>query len=86
MNSLEWIFDTSQYGQYGRERRRTPRGATFTLVWRVRTRLPERFGMHCRILVRASQMNSVLVEFQDGYKVVTSRHFVRPADDQPRLF
>lgn len=44
--------------------------------WRVRTRLPERFGQPCRVLVRGA-MNSVLVEFPDGHKVVTSRYYVR---------
>jgi hypothetical protein len=47
-------------------------------VWRVRTRLPERFGQVCRVLVRGS-MNSCLVEFLDGYRVVTSRNYVRRA-------
>jgi len=44
--------------------------------WRVRTRLPERFGQRCRVLVRGA-MNSCLVEFEDGYRVVTSRNYVR---------
>lgn len=44
--------------------------------WRVRTRLPERFGERCRVLARGG-MNSCLVEFADGYKVVTSRNYVR---------
>lgn len=44
--------------------------------WRVRTRLPERFGERCRVIVRG-KMNSCLVEFADGYKVVTSRNYVR---------
>jgi hypothetical protein len=48
-------------------------------LWRVRTRLPERFGQRCHVLVRAA-MNSCLVEFEsDGYRVVTSRNYVRRA-------
>jgi hypothetical protein len=47
-------------------------------IWRVRTRLPERYGQRCRVLVRG-RMNSCLVEFEDGYKVVTSRNYVRRA-------
>jgi len=39
--------------------------------------LPERKGQRCRILVRAKRMNSVLVEFEDGFRVVTSRYAVR---------
>ena len=48
----------------------------YPYVWRVRTRLPERFGQRCRVLVRGA-MNSALVEFADGYKVVTSRNYLR---------
>jgi hypothetical protein len=44
--------------------------------WRVRTRLPERFGQMCRVIARG-KLNSCLVEFEDGYKVVTSRNYVR---------
>lgn len=45
--------------------------------WRVRARLPERFGQLCAILVKSRRMNSVLVEFEDGYRVVTSINYVR---------
>lgn len=51
--------------------------APLTHVWRVRTRHPERYGQSCRVLARARRMNSILVEFADGMKVVTSRHYVR---------
>lgn len=44
--------------------------------WRVRTRLPERFGQKCAVLARGKK-NSCLVEFEDGYKVVTSRNYIR---------
>lgn len=45
--------------------------------WRVRSRLPERFGEACTVLVR-SAMNSCLVRFErDGFLVVTSRNYVR---------
>ena len=40
-------------------------------IWIWRTRMPERKGMRCRI-VAASRMQSALVEFEDGYRVVTS--------------
>jgi hypothetical protein len=49
----------------------------YPYVWRVRTRLPERFGQACRMLVRARTMNSCLLEFEDGYRVVTSRNYIR---------
>jgi len=45
--------------------------------WRVRSRFPERFGQRCRVLVRSRRMNSALVEFEDGFRVVTSRNYVR---------
>jgi hypothetical protein len=50
----------------------------FDHVWYWRSRLPERKGQRCRVLARGT-MNSVLVEFEDGYRTVTSRHAVRKA-------
>jgi hypothetical protein len=47
-----------------------------THIWFWRSRLPERKGQPCRILARG-RMNSILVEFEDGYKVITSRYAVR---------
>jgi len=44
--------------------------------WRVKTRLPERKGQPCAVLVRG-KMNSCLVQFADGFLVVTSRNYVR---------
>jgi hypothetical protein len=49
---------------------------TFPYYWRVKTRYPERFGQFCRVLSRG-KMNSCLVEFADGYRVITSRNYVR---------
>jgi len=49
----------------------------YPYVWRVRTRLGDRFGMACRVLVRSKRMNSALIEFVDGYKVVTSKNYIR---------
>ena len=48
----------------------------YPYYWRVRTRLAERFGQRCKVLVRG-KMKSCLVEFEDGFKVVTSRNYVR---------
>ena len=45
--------------------------------------MPERKGQRCRILVRAKRMNSVLVEFEDGFRVVTSRYAVRRTRPDP---
>jgi hypothetical protein len=47
-----------------------------THVWRIKTRLPERKGQTCRVLARG-KLNSCLVEFADGTRVVTSRWAVR---------
>lgn len=60
----------------------------FDLVWRVRSYLPGRYGQRCRIVVHGRRMNSVLVEFDDGTRVVTMKWFARPArgDDRMRLF
>lgn len=47
-----------------------------THYWRVKTRLPERKGQSCRVLAYG-RMNSVWVEFADGFQVITSRNYVR---------
>jgi hypothetical protein len=45
-------------------------------IWYWKTRLPERNGQRCKIIARGT-MNSALVEFDDGFKVITSRYAVR---------
>lgn len=50
----------------------------FPYIWRVKIRLPERQGQRCKVNVRA-KMNSCEVEFQDGYRVITSRNYLRKA-------
>jgi len=44
--------------------------------WYWRKYLPERFGQLCRI-VKTGRMNSALIEFEDGYRVLSSRYAVR---------
>ncbi len=44
-------------------------------IWRVKTRLPERYMTPCKVLARG-KMNTCLVEFEDGYRVTTSRNYV----------
>jgi hypothetical protein len=46
-------------------------------VWYWRSRLPERKGAPCRVVARSRRLGSVLVEFEDGFRVVTSRYAVR---------
>ena len=48
----------------------------FDYVWYWRKRLPHRKGQACRVLIRG-KMNSILIEFEDGECVVTSRYAVR---------
>jgi hypothetical protein len=53
----------------------------FDCVWFWRSRMGERDrkGMPCRVLVRGGR-NSVLVELEDGEKVITSRYAVRQVE------
>jgi len=44
-------------------------------LWRVKTRLPERYLTPCKVLLRG-RMNTCLVEFEDGFRVTTSRNYV----------
>jgi hypothetical protein len=47
--------------------------------WRASPMRPvNRKGQRCCVLVRGAK-NSVLVEFEDGFKVVTSRYAIRKA-------
>jgi hypothetical protein len=48
----------------------------FTHTWFWKSRLPERKGQLSKVIARG-KMNSILVEFQDGMKVLTSRYAVR---------
>jgi hypothetical protein len=50
----------------------------YDCVWYWRAKLPERKGQRCRVLAYGA-MNSILVQFEDGYRVVTGRHAVRVA-------
>ena len=48
----------------------------YLYVWWWRVRLPERKGRRCRITARGA-LNSIHVEFPDGFWVITSRWAVR---------
>lgn len=52
----------------------------FDYVWFWHSRMGERQrkGLRCRVLIRGAR-NSILVELEDGEKVVTSRYAVRRA-------
>jgi len=47
-----------------------------THVWFWIAKLPESKGEPRRVLARG-KMNSILIEFADGFRVVTSRYAVR---------
>lgn len=47
-----------------------------THIWYWRKWLPERKGQPCRI-VAVGRLNAALVEFDDGYRVITNRRAVR---------
>jgi hypothetical protein len=54
-------------------------------IWRVRSRLPERYLTSCRVLARG-KMNTCLVEFEDGYRATTSRNYlIREETYQKRI-
>ena len=50
----------------------------YPCVWWWRVRLPDRKGQRCRITARGA-LNSIRVEFPDGFWVITSRWAVRLA-------
>lgn len=50
--------------------------ARYTHRWRARAILPERYGQRCRPIA-SGMLRSVLVEFADGVRYVSSRHFIR---------
>jgi hypothetical protein len=54
----------------------SPPAPEFDRVWFWKSRLPERKGQACRI-VAVGKLNSALVEFADGFQVLTSRYAVR---------
>jgi hypothetical protein len=48
----------------------------FTHYWRLRCRLPERNGQHCRVLARGS-MGSIMIEFADGARFIVGWRTIR---------
>jgi hypothetical protein len=49
---------------------------TMTHYWRLRCRLPERRGAHCRVLARG-RMGSIMIEFADGVRFVVGWRSIR---------
>ena len=54
----------------------TERAGLFNYLWYWRSRMPHRKGQRCRVLILGG-LNSALVQFEDGQRVVTSRYAVR---------
>lgn len=53
----------------------------FVYAWKNNPRRAEFTDKPCRIIERGSSMNSVLIEFEDGQRIVTSAWAVkRPAE------
>mgnify|MGYP003440862937 CR=1 FL=1 len=49
-----------------------------THVYRWKKWRPEWFGRRCRVVARG-KLNSVLIEFADGERTITSRYAIRRA-------
>jgi hypothetical protein len=59
-----------------------PAAFDYVWFWNPNPMRPiRRKGQRCRVLVWAPAKNSVLVEFEDGFKVITSRNAVRKPKD-----
>ncbi len=50
--------------------------------WYWRQILPDRHGQACRVVARG-KMNAILVEFEDGFRAITSRYAVRKRPAAP---
>lgn len=52
-----------------------------THYWRIKRWLPDRFGQECKINAKGAK-GTIEVEFEDGFKAITRRYFVRRLDAQ----
>lgn len=54
---------------------------SFPYVWVWKKRLPERHGQRCALLIISAPrtMNNCLLQFQDGFLVITSLNGIRRA-------
>lgn len=57
------------------------KGSDAWYIFRWRKLGPERFNKRCKVIVRGA-MNSCLIEFEDGFRVVTSRNALMKAKTQ----
>lgn len=49
----------------------------YVYAWGNNERRAELKGRRCRVLARGSRMRSVLVEFENGWRVITSERALR---------
>lgn len=56
--------------------------AVYDHYWFWVSRLPERKNQRCRVFARA-KLNTIGVEFEDGFRVATSRYAVRKIQEVP---
>ena len=56
----------------------TQQVSSYNYIWFWKAKFPERKGQRCRVVKRGG-MNSILVEFEDGFQTLTSRNAVRQA-------
>lgn len=56
--------------------------ARYNYIYRWKKYLPEYYGKRCRLLVAGSK-NSILIEFENGHQMVTSRYSIRHERDTP---
>jgi hypothetical protein len=54
----------------------------YPYTWRWRAKHGERHGQPCRVWARGT-MNSIGVEFADGFRTVTARYAVRRRASEP---
>jgi len=75
----DWIMENEELDAWGQDSFVThpdPDVEAWPYVWYWRCKLPERKGQKCKVTARG-KMNSIRVEFPDGYVVITSRYAVR---------
>jgi len=72
--SNDW--DEATWHRYKMYKEKTETKDSYPYYWRIKKQLPERFKTRCRLLA-SGKMNSVLIEFEDGLKVITNRYFIR---------
>ena len=76
----DWIIENGELGEWGEDPFYDPEEhadfEAWPYIWYWRCKLPERKGQKCKVTARG-KMNSIRVEFPDGYMVITSRYAVR---------